>query len=726
MPTIIHTANLDTTIGPLNLLNDIAIFKGISTNLNDGNAGANDVLSVSGSGKLVFADSGSLYSQGTGHALVLQSTIETVVNEGSTISGTGGGRGIHLTGGNLNLTNFGRIHSSFTAVNLTSNSASHALTNYGEITAPGGNGVIVGGSGSSIALDNFGSISANVAVALGAGADTLRNQGTIRGEVSLGNGNDTIINDGTMQAFSNSLTLGINMLGGSSGNKTIVNNGSMDSSGVVITLLAGNDSLTNTGSIRGGIDLGNGNNTLVNSGHVAGAVILGSGGDTLTNTGSIVGGIDLGGGLNIFANSGRITGAITFGGTPGNHFMNSGVVIGGIDFTGGFNLFENQGTVDGAVNFGGGGDVLNNSGVFTDNVSLGGGVDEVYAFSGGRFMSTVDLGAGADIFVGSIFSDDVMGGDGSDSIKTGGGDDRLTGGSLDGQSDILEGGAGSDTYFVEGADLIIENVGEGRDLVFASTDYALDAGVEIEFLFANGVTGLDLTGNEFAQRIVGGDGFDDVLAGGGGADVLVGQGGNDTYVLEAFTGMSIVEGAGEGTADLITSTITRSLAPFANVENLTLLGSGNGTGNALDNIITGSNTANILDGGAQNDTLFGGVGNDILIGGLGRDTMTGGSGSDTFKFTNKTHSPNSALRDIITDFDDGGTGDRIDVSTLFGPKMAYIHNAAFTAAGQVRINDIAGPDVIVEVNLVGRTGADFSVRLAGTTLGSMGVDDFIL
>ncbi len=72
--------------------------------------------------------------------------------------------------------------------------------------------------------------------------------------------------------------------------------------------------------------------------------------------------------------------------------------------------------------------------------------------------------------------------------------------------------------------------------------------------------------------------------------------GNDTYVLANGTD-AVIDSAG---TDTITTTITRSLASYsAAIENLTLLGAAaiNGTGNALNNTITGNSGNNILDGG---------------------------------------------------------------------------------------------------------------------------------
>ena len=89
---------------------------------------------------------------------------------------------------------------------------------------------------------------------------------------------------------------------------------------------------------------------------------------------------------------------------------------------------------------------------------------------------------------------------------------------------------------------------------------------------------------------------------------MIGGAGNDTYVVDN-TADVVTENPSEGT-DLVQSSVTYTLA--ANVENLTLTGTTaiNGTGNALDNVLTGNTAANTLTGGAGNDTLSGGTGAD--------------------------------------------------------------------------------------------------------------------
>ncbi|HEV7658558.1 MAG TPA: Ig-like domain-containing protein, partial [Allosphingosinicella sp.] len=51
-------------------------------------------------------------------------------------------------------------------------------------------------------------------------------------------------------------------------------------------------------------------------------------------------------------------------------------------------------------------------------------------------------------------------------------------------ADILAGGTGNDTYFVDAADTVVENLGAGFDAIYTGVSYALAAGVEVEWLSA--------------------------------------------------------------------------------------------------------------------------------------------------------------------------------------------------------------------------------------------------
>jgi Ca2+-binding RTX toxin-like protein len=433
--------------------------------------------------------------------------------------------------------------------------------------------------------------------------------------------------------------------------------------------------------------------------------------------------------------------ANVLGGNLGNNFLQG---LAGNDTIYGY---DGGDTLDGGtgadVMIGGTGDdtyYVDNAG---DSVreNAGEGVDTVYASVGytltaGSEIEFLRANAGATglSLTGNTLSNSLFGGTGNDTLNGGAGNDTLTGGagndSLNGGAgaDVLVGGTGNDTFAVDNAgDVVKENVGEGTDTVYASVSYTLTANSEIEFLRANaGATGLSLTGNTLNNSLLGGTGNDtlnggagndtltggagnDSLNGGAGADVLVGGTGNDTFVVDN-AGDTVTENVGEGTDTVQTTLLSGTLG--ANVENLTFIGSGNftGTGNTLNNVITG---------GAGGDKLNGGAGNDTLSGGAGNDTLTGGTGQDSFLFSKALNALTNV--DNIPDF--SVADDTILLShlvfTAAGPIGTLAAGAFFTgsAAG-------AGTNRIIYNKSSGAlsydsdgTGAAASVQFAHVTAG---------
>jgi Ca2+-binding RTX toxin-like protein len=190
------------------------------------------------------------------------------------------------------------------------------------------------------------------------------------------------------------------------------------------------------------------------------------------------------------------------------------------------------------------------------------------------------------------------------------------GDTLEGNSgnNLLLGGNGSDTVSYAHAT-------SGVSVTLASTaaQNTVGAGIDTLSAFENlmGSQHEDmLTGNNSANLLMG-LGGNDVLVGGSGADTMVGGDGNDSYTVDN-SGDFIDETGGSG-IDIVNTSMTFSLADAVHVkgdvENPTLMGTSgiNGTGNALDNAITGNGGANIL-------ARLGGA--DILDGGAGVDTVT--------------------------------------------------------------------------------------------------------
>jgi Ca2+-binding RTX toxin-like protein len=150
-------------------------------------------------------------------------------------------------------------------------------------------------------------------------------------------------------------------------------------------------------------------------------------------------------------------------------------------------------------------------------------------------------GTGNDVdnaIVGNEGDNLLNGGGGVDTLKGLGGADFLDGGT---GADIMLGGEGYDIYFVDDAgDVVTEYAGEGFDMVETSVSYALNAGSEVEVLYADQTTtaAINLVGNEFDNFLTGNDGVN-VLAGGLGLDTLRGKGGGDVFLWSSVAESSV-------------------------------------------------------------------------------------------------------------------------------------------------------------------------------------------
>ncbi|MDQ6433936.1 calcium-binding protein [Mesorhizobium sp. LHD-90] len=162
---------------------------------------------------------------------------------------------------------------------------------------------------------------------------------------------------------------------------------------------------------------------------------------------------------------------------------------------------------------------------------LGAGVDvEILRTTANGGTSAIDL-------TGNALQQTIIGNAGANILHDGG----------VGAADTMTGLDGNDTYRVfNSEDVIVEVAGAAAgsaDRVVAAVDYRLGAGVHVEIMTTNGSAGtsaIDLTGNEFGQRIIGNSG-DNRLEGRGGLDVLSGLGGKDTFVFATALGAGNID-----------------------------------------------------------------------------------------------------------------------------------------------------------------------------------------
>lgn len=170
----------------------------------------------------------------------------------------------------------------------------------------------------------------------------------------------------------------------------------------------------------------------------------------------------------------------------------------------------------------------------------------VLDLTGSDTDNTIVANNAVNVLSGEGGDDRVTARGGADTLSGGDGDDELIGGI---GADGMSGGAGNDTFYVDDAgDSVTEAAGEGTDNVLADVSWSLAAGQEVERLQARGGPAIDLTGNEFANRLLGNTGANR-LDGGGGIDMLSGGQGADVFV---FSGASASSDSQRAATEVIT------------------------------------------------------------------------------------------------------------------------------------------------------------------------------
>ncbi|QAU35560.1 nidogen-like domain-containing protein [Janthinobacterium sp. 17J80-10] len=327
-------------------------------------------------------------------------------------------------------------------------------------------------------------------------------------------------------------------------------------------------------------------------------------------------------------------------------------------------------------------------------------------------------------------------------------------------------------------------VSGNQDGMLLLEDLPGNTGTEGYYRFSvqNGTTiGESIEGDNTDNLLAGADGDDlisgydgnDMLVGNAGSDTLTGGAGDDSYTTDGID--TLIENPDEG-IDTVFSSATYTLE--ANLENLILTGTAaaDGTGNALDNFISGNAGSNVLDGGdgidtvdysrstygisidlsnpvnqlawmsdqdndtvinfenvlgsTYNDELTGDAGNNVLNGNQGTDYMTGGDGSDTYYVESESDNVTetnevSAIGGIDTvvtkiTYTLGSNVENLVLASdlaIDGTGNA-LNNTIYSGAGDNIIDGGAGIDLVSYMNALGGVTVDLTITTTQNTIGS--------
>lgn len=659
-----------------------------------GNALDNTLIGNSGANVLTGGAGDDTY--------VIDSLADTVVELG--------GGGADTIRAAINLTLAAEVESlvltGISSLSGTGNALDNTMTgNAGINTLDGaaGNDTLDGGAGNDLLIGGLGddtfivdSANDQVVELVGEGTDEV--QSTVSWTLGDNLENVTLLDEGgNINAIGNALA---NVLTGNNGNNTLDGRGGadtmngggggddtffVDNAGDVVVAGSGYDIIYSGVSRTMSAD----EDEMILTGTATNAV--GNGGDNVVRGNTLDNNIDGGAGND------------TLEGDAGADVLNGGLGDDTLD----------GGTGADALTGGAGDDtyIVDNT-LDTVTELVGEGNDHVKARAtytlGANIEQLTLLGAAALNGTGNALDNTITGNEAANTLYGMDGNDTLDGGT---GADRLIGGAGDDVYIVDDEnDSIQEFGGEGNDTVESSVSYALSS--FIESLTLTGDAAINGTGNGLGNTITGntavnildGGAGDDTLDGGEGADTMIGGAGDDHFIVDD-EGDVVIDTS--GAADKVFSSVSYTLS--AGIEELELTDSTNinGTGNALDNIITGNEGENIIDGGA------------------GADTMSGGDGNDTYVVDN--------VNDIVLEF--GNVGADKTFSYVVGnititvattrPMDAIESSVSYTLPTNVEILRLTGT---ADIDAVGNSSANILAGNAGknTLTGGLGDDVYIV
>ena len=275
-------------------------------------------------------------------------------------------------------------------------------------------------------------------------------------------------------------------------------------------------------------------------------------------------------------------------------------------------------------------------------------------------MATIVGTGGSEMLVGGAEWDSISGGAGADTLMGGNGDDRIhsgeatshsfdsrfhderpTGLDVDGDADLIFGGAGNDLIFAGWRDSVDGGSWQVAGNKLSISFMAAGRGVHADFRLQHAGGAIDVDGGIITSiqsvEWLEGSHFGDFLAPVGnvysGYASVFGRGGDDQIVASRFT--RFIDG-GEGDDSIEGSPAADSVLIRGGGGHDVIAGFAAGLdGGAGDDVITGDN---VIFGGSGNDTIrgnatvFAGPGDDTIQDGFLRQSIDGGEGIDQVLF----------------------------------------------------------------------------------------------